>query len=446
MAVHLQLRIDGHGVAHELQIAEGHAGLQAVDGDAAVGAQHVVHVQLADALFGLLLECGGAGREVGVLVAEQLVGDLAGQDHADVGVLVDVLAHQVHADARADGGDVPGAQQLDHRRQRLQHVLFGDDDLGVFTADVVGHHPGVFQVDGVDVHADGEGADGVGERLLRDGAHQRGIQPAGQQEADGRVGVQPLLHAVDQQPPQFRAYVLLVPHRELVHVRRIGVADELAVDIVAARRERQDFFAQPYQVLRLAGEGDVPVFQIPIVQRADADRVARGDQLVLLAVVEDQRELRVQRLEHLHAVFPVQRQQDLAVRSASDGEALVDQPLPERPEAVQLAVADHVVFLHPERLHALRGQAHDGQPVKAQVSAGDLHEPAHVRAAGDRAVETRFQFLGGDRLAVNAENGTHKKHLRQWSAVLYGFQDEGRRSVVPPDLLLFPGSVKPWRL
>ena len=47
---------------------------------------------------------------------------------------VNDLLHQVlevHADGRPDGGDVPGGQQLHHGGQRLQHVLLGDDHLGV---------------------------------------------------------------------------------------------------------------------------------------------------------------------------------------------------------------------------------------------------------------------------------------------------------------------------
>ena len=76
-------------------------------------------------LFGLLLERLGGGGEVRVLVAEQLVGDLAGQQHPDVGVLVDGLAAQVHAHAGPDGGDVVGAQQGDDLLQRVQHLARG---------------------------------------------------------------------------------------------------------------------------------------------------------------------------------------------------------------------------------------------------------------------------------------------------------------------------------
>ena len=72
--------------------------------------QHVVHIQLVHALFGLLLEGLGRGRKVRVFIAEQLVGNFARHEHAHVGLLVDGLAAQVHAHARADGGDVIGAE------------------------------------------------------------------------------------------------------------------------------------------------------------------------------------------------------------------------------------------------------------------------------------------------------------------------------------------------
>lgn len=65
-----------HDVLHEIEVAEGHARLHAVDGDAAVRAQNVVHMQLAHALARLFPERLGGGREVGVFVPEQLVGDL----------------------------------------------------------------------------------------------------------------------------------------------------------------------------------------------------------------------------------------------------------------------------------------------------------------------------------------------------------------------------------
>ena len=347
----------------------------------------------------------------------------------------DVLADQVHADAGADGGDVVGAQQLHHRLQRVQHVLLADDDLGVVAADEVGHLAGVLQVDGVDIHADGEGADLLAQGLGRDGAHQGAVQTAAEQEAHRRVCVQALLHALNQQLPQVAAGVVDAGHLELIHVGGVGVAGELAVGPVAAGREGEDGLAQAHQVLGLAGEGHAAVGKHSIVQRADADGIARGHEGLALRVVDDECKFRVQRLEHLQAVFPVQGQQDFAVGFALEA-VLRLQALAHRAEAVELAVADHVAAVQLKGLHAARVQTHDGQPVEAQISALHLDHAGHVRPAGDRALEAGLHLLHGNRFALNAKDRTHKISTSEFFAARPLFQDECRRSVVPPDLLL----------
>ena len=142
--VHLLGRVDGHDVFHEVQVTEGHASFQGVDGDAAVGTEDIVHMQLPNTLLGFRLEGFRGGGKVGVLVSEQLIGDLTGEQNPNVGGLVDGLADQVHPHTGTDGSDVIGAQQLHHVLQSGQDVLLGDDDLGVVAADVVGHLLGVF--------------------------------------------------------------------------------------------------------------------------------------------------------------------------------------------------------------------------------------------------------------------------------------------------------------
>ena len=132
---------------------------------------------------------------------------------------------------------------------------------------------------------------------------------------------------------------------------------------------------------------------------------------MLLSVPQDQGELCIQGLEHLHAVFVIQGQKNLAIRLALQV-IFLQQPLPQGTEAVQLAVAHHRILVEVEGLHAPLVEAHDRQAMKAQVSAGDLLEPAHVRTSRDGAVKARFQFLYGNRFGREAANGTHKKHLR----------------------------------
>lgn len=65
--------VDAHDVAHEGEVAKRHTRLQAVARYAAVRPQHVIHIQLADALDGLLLKGLGARGVVGILVSEELV-------------------------------------------------------------------------------------------------------------------------------------------------------------------------------------------------------------------------------------------------------------------------------------------------------------------------------------------------------------------------------------
>ena len=422
VGVELQGRVDGHDVTDEVQVAEGHPGLQRVGADAPIRPEHVVHVQLGHALLGLLLEGGGAGGKVRVLVAEELVADLAGQQHPDVGIPVDGPAAQVHAHAGPDGGDVPGAQDLDDLRQCLDDLIPGHVHLRVVGADKVGGLPGVLEVDGVGVHADGKGADLPAQDHGADGAHQGGVQPAGEQEAQRGVGVQPLVHGGDQLLADPAADGVQVPvpgHVVPGHGGGVGVADEPALGVVVARGEGKDLAAQTHQVFRLAGEHDGAGAVVAVVQGADADGVPGGHQGAGGAVVEHQSELRVQPGEHLQTVLPPQGQQDFAVAAAAEGVALFLQLPLQGPEAVELAVAHHIVAVQLEGLHARLGQPHDGQTVEAEIPGGGLHDPGHVGAPGERAVKAGADLLRSQRLAGKTHDGTHRKHLQKQKAQLH---------------------------
>ena len=227
---------------------------------------------------------------------------------------MDGLAQQVHSHAGADGGDIPCAQQADDFFQAAEHHLAVDDDLVVLAAEIIRSLAGVFQVDGIGVHADGKGADGLAQLLGGNGAHQGGVEPAGKQKAHGCIGIQPLFHTSDQ----LLADVLqdgghIVLHGG-GHIGNVLVAYKASVAVVAADGEGTDVIAPADEVAHLGGEGDlVAGLGVAVEQRTDADGVAGGNEPVLAGIVHDQRKLGVHVAEHIQPVLVVQRQQDLAV-------------------------------------------------------------------------------------------------------------------------------------
>ena len=338
-------------------------------------------MQRSAALLGLLLEGLRGGREVRVLVAEELVGDLAGEDDADVGALVDGLADEVHADARADGRDVVGAEQQDHVVEGREHLLRGHRDLGVVAADVVGRLTGVLEVDGVFRHADREGLDGLVELARRDGADEGGVEAAREQEADLGVSRQALADACDELVVDLGARGLEVVGADLVNCGDVAVADELSVLVVVSRREGHDRLDEPHEVFGLAREDDGPAPVVAVVERADADGVAPGDEALGLRVIDDAGELRVEQGEEVGAVFAVQRQDDLAVAVALELVALRAEHLARLAELVELPVADDVVAVELEGLHALGREAHDREPMETEQAMARVDDARAIGAA-----------------------------------------------------------------
>ena len=88
---------------------------------------------------------------------------------------MDPLTEQIHADRGPDGRNIIRGQRLDDRRQRTDHIFFGDDDLVMFTVQMLRRRSGVFQIDGIRVHADRKGADRTIQQAGADGTDQRGI-------------------------------------------------------------------------------------------------------------------------------------------------------------------------------------------------------------------------------------------------------------------------------
>ena len=83
------------------------------------------------------------GRKIGVLVAEQLVGNFARQKHAHIARFMNGAAQKIHAHRCEDGADVVSGERRDYLLERGKHLLARHVNFVVFGADVVRHLAGV---------------------------------------------------------------------------------------------------------------------------------------------------------------------------------------------------------------------------------------------------------------------------------------------------------------
>src|SRR5699024_7189852 len=121
----------------------------------------------------------------------------------------------------------------------------------------------------------------------------------------------------------------------------VGIAVKSPLIIVVSGREGADLpLCQSDEVFGFAGKEDRAVGEVPVIEGADADGVARGDVLVRLPVVEHEGKLGVEHGEHLGPVFAVKGEQDLAVAVRREGIAELLETALEGTETVDLAVAD----------------------------------------------------------------------------------------------------------
>ena len=322
-------------------------------------------------------------------------------------MLVDGPAQQIHAHAGPDGGDVIGAQYLNNRLQGGEHILPGDNDLMVVGAQIVRRLAGILQVDGVYVHADGVGPDGFGTRPGGNGAHQGGVQAAGEEKAHLGIGHQTLFHPGNKLLPNVSACGIQVVAANCIHLGHVPVAYEFSTLIVMPGRERHDSSHQTHQVFRLAGKENGALAVIAVVKRTDANGVTGGNKLVGLGIVEDAGKLCIQHLKHVHAILPVQREEDFAVGVALEGVG-VCQSLFKFLKAVNFPVADHQTAVQCKRLHPRGRQSHNGQPVESQDSIAGLSHPTVIGTPGQCALKCRLKRGGVEYWAAAADNGAHE--------------------------------------
>ncbi|MPN13251.1 hypothetical protein SDC9_160572 [bioreactor metagenome] len=107
----------------------------------------------------------------------------------------------------------------------------------MLAAEIVRHLAGVFTVDGVVPHADGERLDRVRQVLIGAGADQRTVQSAAEQKADRHVRVQTLDNAERQFFADVAADRVQIVLGIIGNVSQAGVLNELAVLPVVSRRE-----------------------------------------------------------------------------------------------------------------------------------------------------------------------------------------------------------------
>ena len=193
----------------------------------------------------------------------------------------------------------------------------------------------------------------------------------------------------------------------MVYRRNVAVADEFPVAVIMSRRKRQDFVGQPHQIFRFAGKQDRAVSVVAVIQRANADRVAGGDEFFLLSVIENAGKLRIQLGKHADAILFVHGQQHFAVGLAGKG-VVLGQFLFKLFKAVNLAVADHPAAVQAEGLHSFRVKPHDGQSVKAEYPLPHVDDAGIVRASGNRSGKACLKRgqIGGPAAIPN--DGTHR--------------------------------------
>ena len=280
----------------------------------------------------------------------------------------------------------------------------------MFTSDKIRHLLGILQVNSVDVHADGKGADRSLALFRGDGTYQGGVQAAAQQKANLGIGNQPLFHAGNELFPDVPAYRLQIIGAYLGDMAHITVADKLAVGIIVAGREGENLLHQFHKILRLTGKHDGTGAVIAIVQRPDADGVSGGDELLLFSVIKDAGKFRVQHTEHLHTVALIHGQQHLAVAVTDEG-IVIGQFRFDFLKAVDFTVAHNKASVSFKRLHSLRVQTHNGQAVESQNTLTHIHDTGIIGASGAGACEAGPKCRRIQWLCAIANDRTHRIFL-----------------------------------
>ena len=135
----------------------------------------------------------------------------------------------------------------------------------MFGADIVGYLLGIFQVDGILAHTDGECLDRVVFHTLCDGAYERRIQTAGKKKSDFRIRYQTLAYAFYQLVVNVGEDRGKIIFDHMIDLRHVPIADELTVFIVMSGREGEDLATVRNQVLCFACKSNMAVLIVAVV-------------------------------------------------------------------------------------------------------------------------------------------------------------------------------------
>ena len=240
---------------------------------------------------------------------------------------------------------------VDHVAQGVEPLLDGVVDFVVHRTDVVGDLAcgtevgSAFQADGERVEAGPPrtvasfGLDAAVGEAFGYGRDDRRIESARQQHAVGNVGHQlPSDGRFERRAQRGRVGVALLDGFVVEPVARVPARRlPLAAPPIVPRLEGADDVAHPFERLQLRCDV-APFVGIPAdVERNDADGVAGDEILVALDVVEREGEDAVEPVEQPRAVFAVEREDHLAVRTGAEV-VLAGQLAPQFAVVVDLAV------------------------------------------------------------------------------------------------------------
>ena len=133
-------------------------------------------MKLTNTLFGFFLKRFCRRSKIGVFITEKLVGNFAGQKHANIGLLMDCLADEIHAHTGTDSRNIKGAKHINQSIKRGNDFIGCHIDLCMVTADIVSNLLRIFQINGILAHTDGKGFYGCFTFLGSNSTHQRRIQ------------------------------------------------------------------------------------------------------------------------------------------------------------------------------------------------------------------------------------------------------------------------------